>query len=51
MCDKIKLVFLVGIGFFYIIDKNKCNMFGKMEIKKYDFVVCKYVMFKEVKIK
>lgn len=50
-CEKICLVFIVEIGYFYIIDKNKCNMFEKMEIKKFDLVVCKYVIYKEVKIK
>ena len=51
MRDKIKLVSSVGTGFFYTTDKNKRNMPGKMEIKKYDPVVRKHVMFKEAKIK
>lgn len=51
ICEKICLVFLVGIGYFYIIVKNKCLYLEKMEIKKFDFVVCKYVIYKEVKIK
>ncbi len=38
-------------GHFYTTDKNKRNMPGKMEIKKYDPVVRKHVMYKEAKIK
>ena len=51
MRDKIKLVSSAGTGFFYTTDKNKRNMPGKREIKKYDPVVRKHVMFKEAKIK
>ncbi|MFS1701317.1 50S ribosomal protein L33 [Alteromonas sp. AMM-1] len=51
MRDKIKLLSSAGTGFFYTTDKNKRNMPGKMEIKKYDPVVRKHVMFKEAKIK
>ena len=51
MRDKIKLVSSAGTGFFYTTDKNKRNMPGIMEIKKYDPVVRKHVMFKEAKIK
>ena len=51
MRDKIKLVSSAGTGFFYTTDKNKRNMPGKMEIKKFDPVVRKHVMFKEAKIK
>ena len=47
MRDNIKLVSSAGTGFFYTTDKNKRNMPGKMEIKKYDPVVRKHVMFKE----
>ena len=49
MRDKIKLVSSAGTGFFYTTDKNKRNMPGKMEIKKFDPVVRKHVMFKEAK--
>ena len=51
MRDKIKLVSSAGTGFFYTTDKNKRNMPGKMEIKKFYPVVRKHVMFKEAKIK
>ena len=43
--DKIRLVSSEGT------DKNKKNMPKKMEIKKYDPVVRKHVMYKEAKIK
>lgn len=51
MREKIKLVSSAGTGYFYTTDKNKRNMPGKFEIKKYDPVVRKHVMFKEAKIK
>ncbi len=49
--EKIRLVSSAGTGHFYTTDKNKRNMSGKMEIKKYDPVVRKHVMYKEAKIK
>ncbi|MGM0594990.1 MAG: 50S ribosomal protein L33 [Pseudomonadota bacterium] len=49
--DKIRLVSSAGTGHFYTTDKNKRNMPGKMEIKKFDPVVRKHVMYKEAKIK
>ena len=49
--EKIRLVSSAGTGHFYTTDKNKTNMPGKMEIKKYDPVVRKHVMYKEAKIK
>jgi large subunit ribosomal protein L33 len=49
--DKIRLVSSAGTGHFYTTDKNKKNMPGKMEIKKFDPVVRKHVMYKEAKIK
>jgi len=51
MRDKIKLVSSAGTGHFYTTTKNKRTMSGKMEIKKYDPVVRKHVMYKESKIK
>jgi large subunit ribosomal protein L33 len=51
MRDKIKLVSSEGTGHFYTTTKNKKNMPGKMEIKKFDPVVRKHVMYKEAKIK
>ena len=49
--DKIRLVSSAGTGHFYTTDKNKKNMPGKMEIKKYDPRIRKHVMYKEAKIK
>lgn len=49
--EKIKLISSAGTGHFYTTTKNKRNMPEKMEIKKYDPVVRKHVMYKEGKIK
>ncbi|MCK5812832.1 MAG: 50S ribosomal protein L33 [Cocleimonas sp.] len=51
MRDKIKLVSSAGTGYYYTTTKNKRTMTGKLELKKYDPVVRKHVMFKEAKIK
>lgn len=50
MREKIKLQSTES-AYFYTTDKNKRNMAGKFEIKKYDPVVRKHVIFKEAKIK
>jgi large subunit ribosomal protein L33 len=49
--EKIRLVSSADTGHFYTTDKNKRNMPGKFEIKKFDPVVRKHVMYKEAKIK
>ena len=49
--EKIRLVSSADTGHFYTTDKNKKNTPAKMEIKKYDPVVRKHVMYKEAKIK
>ena len=51
MRDKIKLVSSAGTGHFYTTTKNKRNMPGKMEIRKFDPKARKHVMYKEAKIK
>ncbi len=51
MRDKIKLVSSAGTGHYYTTTKNKRTMTEKMEIKKFDPVVRKHVMYKEAKIK
>ncbi|MAC40633.1 MAG: 50S ribosomal protein L33 [Pelagibacterales bacterium] len=38
-------------GFFYVTKKNSRTMTEKMEVKKYDPVARKHVLFKEDKIK
>ena len=49
--EKIRLVSTAETGHFYTTDKNKRNMPEKMEIKKFDPVVRKHVIYKEAKIK
>lgn len=51
MRDKIKLISTEGTGHFYTTTKNKRTTPEKMEIKKFDPVVRKHVMYKEAKIK
>ena len=51
MRDKIKLVSSAGTGHFYTTTKNKRTMTEKLEMKKYDPVVRKHVIYKEAKIK
>ena len=51
MRDKIKMVSSAGTGHFYTTDKNKRSTPDKLEMKKYDPVVRKHVMYKESKIK
>lgn len=51
MREKIRLNSSAGTGHFYTTYKNKRNMPEKMEIKKYDPVVRKHVIYKEGKIK
>lgn len=49
--DKIRWNSSAGTGHFYTSDKNKTNTPDKMELKKFDPVVRKHVMYKEGKIK
>ena len=51
MQDKIKLVSSAGTGHYYTTTKNKRNTPDKIEIKKFDPVVRKHVLYKESKIK
>ncbi len=51
MRDKIKLVSSAGTGHYYTTTKNKRTMSEKLELKKYDPVVRKHVIYKEAKIK
>ncbi|HIG61121.1 MAG: 50S ribosomal protein L33 [Gammaproteobacteria bacterium] len=51
MRDKIKLVSSAGTGHYYTTSKNKKTTPDKMEIKKFDPVVRKHVIYKEAKIK
>ena len=51
MRDKIRLVSSAGTGHFYTTAKNKRTTPNKMEIKKFDPVIRKHVIYKEAKIK
>lgn len=49
--DKIKLVSTANTGHFYTTTKNKKTTTEKLEMRKYDPVVRKHVIYKEAKIK
>ena len=51
MREKIKLESTAGTGHFYTTSKNKRTTTNKIEMKKYDPVVRKHVIYKETKIK
>ncbi|MBB6099573.1 large subunit ribosomal protein L33 [Deinobacterium chartae] len=46
----IKLESTAGTGFYYTTTKNRRNTQAKLELKKYDPVAKKHVVFKEKKI-
>lgn len=47
----IKLVSTADTGYYYVTKKNPRNTTEKLELRKYDPVVRKHVLFKEAKIK
>ncbi|NIG88594.1 50S ribosomal protein L33 [Serratia symbiotica] len=49
--EKIKLVSSAGTGHFYTTTKNKRTKPEKLELKKFDPVVRRHVIYKETKIK
>ena len=51
MREKIRLNSSAGTGHFYTTDKNKSTTPDKLQIKKFDPVIRKHVIYKEVKIK
>lgn len=51
MREKIRMNSSAGTGHFYTTDKNKRTMPDKLELKKYDPVARKHVIYKEGKIK
>lgn len=51
MREKVKLVSSAGTGHYYTTDKNKRTTTEKLELRKYDPVVRKHVIYKEAKIK
>ena len=48
---QIRLVSSAETGYFYVTKKNARTKTTKMEMKKYDPVVRKHVVFKEAKIR
>ena len=48
---QIKLESTADTGYFYVTKKNPRNQTEKMEMRKYDPVIRKHVLFKETKIK
>ena len=48
---QIKLVSSADTGYFYVTKKNTRNQTNKLELKKYDPVARKHVVFREAKIK
>ena len=51
MREKIRMNSTAGTGHFYTTDKNKRTMPDKLEMKKYDPVARRHVIYKEAKIK
>ena len=47
----IKMISSADTGFFYVTKKNSRTTTEKLELKKYDPVARKHVVFKESKIK
>ena len=48
---KIKLVSSAETGFYYVTKKNPRTKTNKLELKKFDPVARKHVIFREAKIK
>lgn len=51
MREKIKMVSSAGTGHYYTTDKNKRTTPDKLEMRKFDPVVRKHVIYTEAKIK
>ena len=51
MREKVRMNSSAGTGHFYTTDKNTRTTPDKLEMKKYDPVARKHVMYKEGKIK
>jgi large subunit ribosomal protein L33 len=49
--EKVHIKSTAGTGFFYTTKKNRRNTTSKLELKKYDPVARKHVIFKETKMK
>lgn len=51
MRDKIKMISSAGTGHFYTTDKNKRTTPEKLQMKKFDPIARRHVLYKEAKIK
>ena len=51
MREKIRMKSSAGTGHFYTTDKNKRSTPNKLEMKKYDPVARRHVIYREGKIK
>ena len=49
--EKIKLESSAGTGHFYTTAKNRTNTPNKLELKKYDPVARKHVVYKEAQLR
>jgi len=49
--EQIKLESTAGTGHFYTTAKNRQNTPNKLELKKYDPVARKHVLYKETKLR
>ncbi|XP_024365111.1 uncharacterized protein [Physcomitrium patens] len=47
----VRLISAAGTGFFYVKPKNPRKLTTKLEMRKYDPVVNKHVLFTEAKMK
>lgn len=50
MREQIKLTSSAGTGHFYVTTRNKKLGTGKLELKKYDPVARKHVLYREAKL-
>ena len=51
MREKVRMNSTAGTGHFYTTDKNKRTTLDKLDMKKFDSVALKHVIYKEGKIK
>ncbi|QCI21406.1 50S ribosomal protein L33 [Buchnera aphidicola (Hyadaphis tataricae)] len=49
--EKIKMISSAGTGHYYTTTKNKRNTPDKLQLKKYDPIIRKHVLYNEGKIK
>lgn len=49
--ELIKLISSSGTKHFYTTTRNKRNKIGKIKLKKFDPMIRKHIMYKEIKVK